>query len=217
MRCLIFGDVHGNLPALELLFRMEKGNYDFFVCHGDIVGYGPWMNESVDFLATFSNATLLMGNHEEYFISGNYPGSHPVAKTFFDYCYPNFDRYSLITEYGKEHQLEHYKIMHSIEGRYIFKDTVLDARSLSSNYIIGHSHQQFTRKVGNHEIVNTGSLGQNREYINVSNYIVYNSVNRSIELKYFINDIAKMINEMKHRKYPTACINYYASKKQANG
>ncbi len=217
MKYLIFGDVHGNLPSLEMLFIKERHNFDIFVCHGDVVGYGPWINESVDFLAGQANSILLKGNHEEYFINGDYPGNHQVAKAFFEYCYPTFDRLAHITEYRSEFKTAHYNIVHSIEGKYIFKDTQINNGLLKSNHIIGHSHQQFIRKIGDFALVNTGSLGQNREYINVSDYIIYNDQTGDIELKFFINDFAKLINEMKSRKYPTVCIDYYFSKKQTNG
>ena len=51
----IFGDVHGNLVALEKLFKIENEQTDLFVCHGDIVNYGPWTNECIAFLQNISN------------------------------------------------------------------------------------------------------------------------------------------------------------------
>ena len=55
----VFGDVHGNLPALEKLFAIETSATDLFVCHGDLVNYGPWSNECVDFLETKNNCIKL--------------------------------------------------------------------------------------------------------------------------------------------------------------
>ena len=50
----VFGDVHGNLIALEKLFEIEKGTTDLFISHGDIVNYGPWTNECIALLKEIS-------------------------------------------------------------------------------------------------------------------------------------------------------------------
>ena len=63
--------------------------------------------------------------------------------------------------------------------------------------IFGHSHQQFKRKKEEFNLINTGSLGQNRSNINQSCYIKLNTETNEIELKFFIHDIDKVINQMK--------------------
>lgn len=215
MTYLILGDIHGNLPAFELLLKKETG-YDVLVCHGDVVNYGPWSDECVDLLETIPGKISLRGNHEEYFLNGSYPGEHPIAKAFFESCYPQFTKKNIVENYMDTVCVGDYTVQHSIAGEYLFKDTAIEENLVTANYIIGHSHQQFKRKIGQYEIVNTGSLGQNREFINVSNYILYNTLTGNIELKYFVHDISIVINEMKKRNYPEICIQYYTSKKIAN-
>ncbi|WP_202924428.1 metallophosphoesterase family protein [Flavobacterium phycosphaerae] len=82
MKIIIFGDVHGNLVALEELFRLEKTESDAFICHGDVVNYGPWTNDCIQYLKEISNVTLLKGNHEKYFIDGLYDGTNEIAQAF---------------------------------------------------------------------------------------------------------------------------------------
>lgn len=67
-------------------------------------------------------------------------------------------------------------------------------------------------KKDNFNLINTGSLGQNRSFINQSCYVKMNTETNKIELKSFIHDVDKVINHMKSKKYPEICINYYLSK-----
>lgn len=216
MKVLIFGDVHGNLPAMEKVLVKEKNNYDALVCHGDVVNYGPWSNECVNLLLGIKNLTLLLGNHEEYFISGIYPGKNQIAKAFFDHCYPNFDKslINVIREYKKQKLLEDFTIQHTIYNQYIFADTDISNIEIDTNYIIGHSHQQFEREKHNFKIYNTGSLGQNREFINQSCYLMFDTKKKNIEFKNFRHNIETVINQMKLEKYPSLCLDYYLSKKR---
>ena len=64
MKYLICGDIHGNLPALELMLQREKNNFDQLICHGDVINYGPWSDECVLLLNTIKESVLLKGNHE---------------------------------------------------------------------------------------------------------------------------------------------------------
>lgn len=210
----VFGDIHGNLIALEQLFKNEQSKTDLFVCHGDVVNYGPWSNECVDYLNELKNVKLLKGNHEDYFITGNYPGENVIAKSFFNYCFPKFNSNSveIIKEYESSIFIGQYKIQHTIENQYIFMDTDISKLMIENNYIIGHSHQQYSREKDNFKIYNTGSLGQNRKFINQSCYLQIDTKLNTVELKSFIHDINKVISKMKERKYPQICIDYYLSK-----
>lgn len=210
----VFGDVHGNLVSLEKMLALEKSKTDLFVCHGDVVNYGPWSNECVELLNTIENIKILKGNHEEYFISGSYPGENAVASAFFNFCYPNFKSplVKIIEGYEDVELLENFTVKHTIGSQYIFKDTDISNFVITNNHIIGHSHQQYEIKKGDYKIYNTGSLGQNRKFINQSCYLQIDTITNKVELKNFLFDIAVVINEMKANNYPAICTDYYLSK-----
>lgn len=210
----VFGDLHGNIVALEKLFQIEQTNTDLFVSHGDIVNYGPWSNECVSFLSNIPNIQLLQGNHEKYFIEGSYPGENPVARSFFDFCFPRFSEESLkqISAYDEMAYIDGFTIRHTIYERYIFKDTNITDITLDGNYVIGHSHQQYIIHKNRFKLCNTGSLGQNRSLLNQSNYLKIDTESGKVQLKSFLHDIDKVINEMKAQSYPEICINYYLGK-----
>lgn len=61
-RICVFGDVHGNLPALEAVLG-QVGACDAFWCVGDTVGYGPFPNESIRRVEELG-AISVAGNHD---------------------------------------------------------------------------------------------------------------------------------------------------------
>lgn len=216
MRVVVFGDVHGNLVALEKLFQIEREETDLFISHGDVVNYGPWTNECISFLKEMENVKLLKGNHENYFIDGVYDGKNEIAKSFFEYCYGEFDKglITSISNYGSQLLIPDFKIQHTLHDQYIFEDTNIDNLIVDSNYIFGHSHQQFMRIKNGFKLYNTGSIGQNRALINLSCYIKMDTKRKTVELKNFVHDIDVVINQMKLDRYPQICLDYYNSKKR---
>jgi len=214
MKIVIFGDVHGNLIALEKLFQLEKSETDFFICQGDVVNYGPWTNDCITYLKEIQNCVLLKGNHEHYFIEGLYDGKNEIAQTFFKHCYSNFDKILIkeISYYKDVEIIKDFTVQHTINHQYIFADTDISEIIINRNYIIGHSHQQFYREKDNFKIYNTGSIGQNRQNINQSCYLKYDTETKRVELKNYLHDIDTVINKMKTEKYPQLCIDYYLSK-----
>lgn len=64
-RITIFGDIHGNLPALAAVFAdMETRKLDNLYCLGDLVGYGTFPNEVIQMVRE-RNIPTLMGNYDQ--------------------------------------------------------------------------------------------------------------------------------------------------------
>ncbi len=65
MRYLVFGDVHGNAPALDAVLQdATRQGYDEVVFLGDLVGYYPYPVEVVDRLRSLAPRAHLAGNHD---------------------------------------------------------------------------------------------------------------------------------------------------------
>jgi predicted phosphodiesterase len=61
----IFGDIHGNLPALQAVFAdMDARNLENRYCLGDLVGYGTSPNEVINIVRQH-NIPTLMGNYDQ--------------------------------------------------------------------------------------------------------------------------------------------------------
>ena len=65
MRLAIFSDVHSNLPALTaVLANIAAVGVDDRYCLGDLVGYAPWPNETLDLLQR-EDIPIVMGNYDD--------------------------------------------------------------------------------------------------------------------------------------------------------
>ena len=210
MNYLVFGDVHGNLPALENLLKNEKG-VDAYINLGDVVNYGPWSNECVELISSLDNCINIKGNHEKYFIEKECNIENDIVQAFFRCNISSFSQNEKIKMYLKNYKLNGFNFIHNISGhKYIFNDTIV---KIKDNTVLAHSHQQYIRYFNNHLIINPGSVGQNRDIINMSNYIIWNTETGEFKLKHLLFSIEILINELKIRKFPNSCIDYYKSKK----
>jgi len=214
MRLLIFSDIHGNLPALENVLNKEKANVDGYINLGDVVNYGPWSNECVELVSELKDCHHILGNHEEYFINKYCDVENPLVLDFYHHCIEGFKYTETIRAYNKSLIINEFKVIHTLGVKdYIFHDSDIE---LTGNMLIGHSHQQFLRVIDGFTIVNPGSIGQNRKYINVSNYVIWDWERNTFELRELKFDLNILLNEMKAQNYPLSCIEYYQSKKTTN-
>jgi predicted phosphodiesterase len=202
--------VHGNLPALESFIEATHHEADAFVCLGDIVNYGPWNDECLERIYELPRIVLIEGNHERFFM-GIEPIAHapPLVQAFYSVSLQYFTRYDLIRGLRQSYALNPYICVHTIENKHIYVDTDI---VVNQSYIIGHTHHQFRIIRGEYSIINCGSIGQNRQYIDVCNYAMYNTEDASIELNAIVYPFDKFLNELKRRQYPVECLMYYANK-----
>ena len=208
MRTLIISDVHGNLPALEALLALDL-HHDQVLCLGDTVNYGPWSDECVRVVDDLPGPPSLIGNHEEFFLSGRYGGKNAVARAFFDHCYPTFTERERISAYAESARLGPFRCVHTLDDRYLFHDSEIE---IDQDSIVGHSHQQYDVRRSGFRLANPGSVGQDRKLINRASYAIYDDESGTLEMASITFDIDLVINEMRARSYPQICIDYYVSK-----
>jgi predicted phosphodiesterase len=61
----IFSDVHGNLEALDaMLAHAARQGAGFYLCLGDVIGYGADPNQCVERVRTLDPVVCLKGNHD---------------------------------------------------------------------------------------------------------------------------------------------------------
>jgi predicted phosphodiesterase len=79
MRYLVFGDVHGNAPALVAVVRdARKRGFDDAVFVGDLVGYYPYAAEVVGMVRELAPTVAIRGNHDDLLVRLA-DGADPVA------------------------------------------------------------------------------------------------------------------------------------------
>ena len=209
MRFAIFGDIHGNLEALDAtLAECAKREIDCYLCLGDIVGYGANPNECVERIRAIG-ALSVCGNHDHAVVGAqnlNYFNSHAkdaviwTAKQLSDGSKRWLKSLSLV-----EH-LPNFSIVHgSLHFPELFnyvqtiKDADCNFRQMDRPLLfLGHSHYPlaFFDTVPmtytldpviplDHSIktvVNAGSIGQPRDEDSRSCFVVYDDRASLIEL-----------------------------------
>ena len=63
MRVLVISDIHSNYIALKAVLK-DAGQVDETWCLGDLVGYGPDPNATVEEIRDIPNLTCILGNHD---------------------------------------------------------------------------------------------------------------------------------------------------------
>lgn len=211
MRYLVFSDIHGNLPALERMLSEEK-DVDGYLNLGDVVNYGPWSNECLLVLEDLPNSHHILGNHDAYFQQGTCPVESALVQAFFKQTYGGFEQHALLEKCQEQLLFEDVLLIHTLgEKDYVFRDSPV---TLSCSTMLGHSHQQFLRYKEGYLLLNPGSVGQNRKYINRSNYAIWDIETGEIVLKEQPMDIDLVLGEMRAQNYPSICVDYYNNKKR---
>ena len=210
MRFGVFGDVHGNLIALESFLKNVDKEVDGYICTGDIVNYGPWSQECVERIKQLKNLICVRGNHEQIFLDKDMSKLSPLVRDFTETTIQHFSEFDWIRSLPLVSELGEFEICHTLEGRYIFSDSDVQ---LQRSTIIGHSHQQFIRDLPNAKLVNPGSLGQNRKSIDVMEYMIYDYSFHRFEVFSVKYDFEKLLQKMKNLRYTQKCIDYYVAKK----
>ena len=204
MKYYFLSDIHGNLPALEIVLK-NIDNDSNIIFLGDIVNYGPWSNECVELIDSLKNKVTLLGNHEDYFING-ISCPHDLVHSFFNFCINKFNRFNIISNYKKKYSFLDYTCIHTIDDKKIFFNSDIN---INGNFIIGHSHQQFHKNKNNFNLINPGSVGQNRKNLDTISYCEFNYSQKSFLFHNLEYDSTIVIKKMIEMKYPDICINYY--------
>lgn len=71
MKIGVITDIHNNLPALETALRFfEQEGCEEILCCGDIIGIGPYPEETVSRVRQLENFHAVCGNHDCYLTEG---------------------------------------------------------------------------------------------------------------------------------------------------
>lgn len=96
MKLGVITDIHNNLTALKaVMARFDELNCDQIICCGDIIGIGPYPEQTVQYMMKIPNLIAVKGNHDKYIIEGM-----PTE-------FPN-------DEHMEQGEVEHHKWEHSL-------------------------------------------------------------------------------------------------------
>ncbi|MGN0535609.1 MAG: metallophosphoesterase family protein [Eubacterium sp.] len=228
MKIGIITDIHNNLIALESVLAELELSCDYIICSGDIIGIGPFPEETVQRMMQIKNLIAVRGNHERYLLEGmpdKYPneeqmGIEEMKHHLWEHNQLSKESIEFLKDlqYSRKFEIEGKKIavLHyamNTENRYIRFKFNPNKKKLSYIFdsvdadiiIYGHEHNRNICK-SDKLYINTGSLGCPAKDKNIARYgileIAKGNVNfEAKELNYNAQTVVDKIDEY---NYPAA-------------
>jgi len=226
MKIVILGDIHGNLPALEVCFeKAEEDGYDWIVHTGDVVGYGPFPAECIEYIR-LRNIPGVRGNFDDGVGSGGETSGaiatdstdRMLAEESFRWTVRNLDllpkRWLQDLPFGVRKDAGRRSLA-------VFHASPVDlTSSLDQNLPepswggygdaagadivgLGHQHYPFHRAVGGRHFVNAGSVGRPSDGNPQTGFaVVETDTEIQVTFHRFPYDIDRTVRAMKERGLP---------------
>ena len=179
MKIAILSDIHGNLPALEVVAdHIASWSPDQVVVNGDTVNRGPSTVAAWQFVQAQIGWHLLKGNHEAY-VAGHGQEEEAQDGCLFEINRMSYwsylqhqgnvdqmaqlaDGLSLFASDGSELRLRHGSMKNNRDG--IWENSPLDVvrdqlGTPPALFATAHIHRPFVRQVDHTAVVNSGSVG----------------------------------------------------------
>jgi putative phosphoesterase len=182
MKLILLGDIHGNLPALEkCVAEARREGYDRIFHSGDLVGYGPFPDEVIQFLRSAGiggvrgnwDEAVAWGGDDAGPIHGNerlmeaarlsFPWTRSVVNPISRNILGNLPFEIRFGEGGISFSLVHANPLDNTT--YILEDAdELSFREYAKAagvdiLLFGHAHRYYHRQVKAHHFICVGSVG----------------------------------------------------------
>lgn len=227
MKLSIFGDIHGNLTALDaVLHDIEAHAPDRLLCLGDLVGYAPFPNEVVDRIRSAGIPTIV-GNYDdgtgferdECGCAYRDPVERERGERSFAWTKAHvtpenkaFLR-SLVPEIRIEADGKRVLLVHGSPRRineYLFEDRPESsfrrlAESSNADVIVcGHTHKPYAKRVADVLFVNAGSVGKPKDGDWRAGWVLINTAapDVSVEFRRVSYDIATTTAAIRSSELP---------------
>jgi len=217
MKFAIIADIHGNLDAFQVVLDdAKKQQVTHYACLGDVVGYNANPKECLDIVRTM-NMPCVKGNHDEYCSSEEHlEGFNPAAAEAVNWTRTQLtdeDR-QWLRDLKYTRMVTNFTIVHAtLDGPqrwgYVFDKLAAAASFTYQNTSVcffGHTHvpvafmkdsvvrggtySKFKTEPGKKYFVNVGAVGQPRDNNPKAAYVIYDTVDGTIEIRRLDYDIA---------------------------
>lgn len=230
MKYVIFGDIHGNLEALDaVLEKCEQEKPDKYLCTGDIVGYGANPSECLKKVLALK-PLIVAGNHDfaaAGILNSDFFNSYAYQAIEWTRNHLSAKELEFLGRLRLVHQVDNITLVHaSLYSPELFEyiQTNYDVQLGFSNLekkicFVGHSHVpiSFVLQRGSFSfsnepylpvtaeikvIANIGSVGQPRDDNPAASYSVYDDAEGIIWVKRVDYDIDKAADKIRKAKLP---------------
>ena len=164
MKLGIVSDIHGNLAGLQRALAV-MGPVDELLCLGDSIYQYQFFNEVVALLKA-AGARMILGNHEEVFLSD--AGAQAREQRGVDrdlVAFVGGQPHRRMLTYGGKTVLMIHSTPWEPRGEYIYphnEKLELFAEAGADFVLYGHTHAEVVRRIGGVVVVNPGSAGEGR-------------------------------------------------------
>lgn len=226
MKTIVLGDIHANLPALEVCWEeAEKEGYDWIAHTGDVVGYGPFPGECAEFLHE-RNIPGARGNFDENVGWGGDesgareldPAGSTLAEASFEWTCRHVDLRGrrwladlpfearsrdggrrLAVYHASPIDLHTFLLHDMPEPRFIEYGEAASAEII----VLGHVHRAFHRKVEGRHFINAGSVGKPGDGNPQTGYaVIETDGDVRVSFRRFTYDLERTVRTLKERGAP---------------
>jgi putative phosphoesterase len=213
----IIADVHANVFGLEACLKaMQAQGAQAVICAGDIVGYYPFVNETIELLSQV-NAISIAGNHDQYLLGGLPADEKLCRASGVDWTRQAISdsNYEYLAALPAQLRLEFngvtIGVFHgspwNIE-EYIYPDNQDFDRFTevpASVVVLGHTHHPMIRRVeGGPVVVNPGSCGQPRDLIPLASYALLDADAGQVSIFRVPYETSKVVEMTRQAGFPEA-------------
>jgi putative phosphoesterase len=231
VKYVVFSDVHGNLIALNQMFRDTKNLIGLggYICCGDLSGYYYHTDGVIEKLLSVKQMLVVKGNHDQAVVdSGREVGKltklalkygnsylkfEKLKDSYYHYLSNLPDKLDFVAN-NKRIGVYHGTPGDALSGRFYPNSFIgKDALCQYDVLFLGHTHYRVSKYQDGTMIVNPGSLGQPRDG-NGFSYCVFDlskmeCVFKTVSIN--IEEILREINEneanIAHKSYLTEVLN----------
>ncbi|MCR4337505.1 MAG: YfcE family phosphodiesterase [Candidatus Omnitrophica bacterium] len=229
MKIALLADIHGNLPALESVLKdVHKQGCEEIWHLGDLVGYGPFPEQSVQRLCR-EKAMSIVGNYDLKVLEfkkkeDEWKEKKDPAKFFsFQWTHRQLSvstkRYlaALPEKMVLQRQSVRFLLVHGSPEAIdepLTKDTPRRrfqelASAVNADIVLcGHTHEYFLKTFNGKKFINPGSVGRPFDSDPRASYAVLTMENKKVQVKNIriAYDVKRVAEKMKKEKFPEMLI-----------
>lgn len=210
----IIADVHSNAIALKaVLSAMLSRGVELILHAGDIIGYNPYPNQTVELFRNYGIISIL-GNHDRALISKDTSTFNPYAAAALEWTTHTISsqNFNYISELRNTENFRFQEIKITVVhgsprhmDEYVYPENAVpellsyvDADVL----VMGHTHFQFMKKYPEGMILNPGSVGQPRDANPDSGFAIMDTCSGKLELHRIPYDVEKVMHDIHEAHLP---------------
>jgi putative phosphoesterase len=227
MKLIVLGDIHGNLPALEVALREARAEGYDVICHtGDLVGFAPFPDETVERIKA-ERIPGVRGNIDDA-LSGD-PETFsscaidPEGRVFEEKAYAwTLERTGKLTGHFLGNLPFEQRIDAGGRSAVVVHATPIDVNlclwenrdeqffremgdAAGADIIIfGHTHRPYHRIVDGRHFVNAGSVGYPEDGDPRTGYaVIQTNGNVEVQVQRFPYDTSRLLTAAAARRFPS--------------